>query len=171
MIIDREILKPIPNSAEQTCFGCGAGNPHGLQMKFSTDGERLYSFMQVPPAMTSWDRTVHGGVLSTMLDEIMGWSVIYLLKKIGMTQSMTVEFIKAVDVDEPLTIVGAMKENQSERSALMTGSIFNAEDTLCAKATGQFTTMQPKAALRLGLVGDDYMKTLRPILAFNYFGD
>jgi acyl-coenzyme A thioesterase PaaI-like protein len=168
MIIDPGILKTIPNSENQTCFGCGAQNPHGLKMTFSTDGERVYSFLQVPSTLTGWDKTVHGGVLSTILDEIMGWSVIYLLKKIGMTKTITVEFKKAVSVGEPLTIVGGIKEKQSERSALMAGVIFNADDALCAEATGQFTTMQPKAALRLGLVGDDYMKTFGPILDFTY---
>ena len=138
MIIDPEVLKPIPNSEDQTCFGCGTQNPHGLKMKFSTDGERVYSFMQVPPTLTGWDKTVHGGVLSTILDEIMGWSVIYLLKKIGMTKSITVEFKKAVNADEHLTIVGGIQEKQSERSALMTGTIFNADDTACVEATGQF---------------------------------
>jgi acyl-coenzyme A thioesterase PaaI-like protein len=168
MIIDPEVLKTIPNSEDQTCFGCGTQNPHGLKMKFSTDGERVYSFMQVPSTLTGWDKTVHGGILSTILDEIMGWSVIYLLKKIGMTKIITVEFKKAVSAGELLTIVGCIKEKQSERSALMAGVIFNADEALCVEATGQFTTMQPKAALRLGLVGDDYMKTFGPILNFKY---
>ncbi len=167
LIINPEILKPIPNSEDQTCFGCGARNPHGLKMKFSTDGQRLYSFMCVPRTMTGWGQNVHGGVLSTILDEVMGWSVIYLLKKIGMTKSITVEFKKTVNAGEKLTIVGGIKEKQSERSALMEGSIFNADDISCVEATGQFTTMQPKAALRLGLVGEDYMKTFGPILNFS----
>jgi acyl-coenzyme A thioesterase PaaI-like protein len=168
MIIDPEVLKTIPNSEDQTCFGCGTQNPHGLKMKFSTDGERVYSFMQVPSTLTGWDKTVHGGILSTILDEIMGWSVIYLLKKIGVTKTITVEFKKAVSAAEQLTIVGSIKEKHSERSALMSGVIFNADEAICAEATANFTTMQPKAALRLGLVGDDYMKTFGPILNFYY---
>jgi acyl-coenzyme A thioesterase PaaI-like protein len=137
-------------------------------MNFSTDGERVYSFMQVPSTMTGWDQTVHGGILSTMLDEVMGWSVIYLLKKIGMIKSITVQFNKAVQAGERLTIVGGIQEKRSERSALMQGAIFNADDTLCLEATGQFTTMRPEAALRLGLVGKDYMKTFGAILTFSY---
>jgi hypothetical protein len=73
MIVDPKVLQAIPNSENQTCFGCGANNPHGLKMKFSTDGERVYSFMRAPDFMTGWDQTVHGGILSTMLDEVMGW--------------------------------------------------------------------------------------------------
>ena len=170
MIIDPAILKTIPNSENQSCFGCGSNNPHGLKMDFSTDGERVYSFMSVSQTMTGWDQAVHGGILSTMLDEIMGWSVIYLLKKIGMTKSITVHFKKAVYAAERLTIVGGIQSQQSERESLMQGAIFNENDTLCVEATGQFTTMRPKAALRLGLVGSDYMETFGPILEFNYKG-
>ena len=170
MIIDPMVLQAIPNSENQTCFGCGANNSHGLKMKFSTDGERLYSFMRTPDSMIGWDQAVHGGILSTILDEIMGWSVIYLLKKIGMTKSITVKFNKAVYAGERLTVVGGIQEIQSDRESLMQGTIFNEKDTLCVEATGQFTTMRPKAALRLGLVGSDYMETFGPILGFNYEG-
>jgi acyl-coenzyme A thioesterase PaaI-like protein len=166
MIIDPKTLKPVPNSAEHGCFGCGARNPQGLKMTFSTDGNRMYSFIQVPPTMTGWDTTVHGGVLSTILDEIMGWAVICLLKKIGVTKSMTTEFIKAVKAGESLTVVGAVQEIRSERSALMSAAIYNPQDTLCVKASALFTTMHPKAAVRLGLVGNDYVKMLEPALNF-----
>jgi acyl-coenzyme A thioesterase PaaI-like protein len=167
MIIDSKVLQAIPNSENQTCFGCGANNSHGLKMKFSTDGERVYSFMRAPDFMTGWDQTVHGGILSTMLDEVMGWGVVYLLKKIGMTKSITVKFNKAVYASERLTVVGGIQEQRSDRESLMQGAIFNEKDTLCVEATGQFTTMRPKAALRLGLVGSDYMETFGPILEFN----
>jgi hypothetical protein len=85
-----------------------------------------------------------------------------------MTTSITVDFKKAVNAGEKLTIVGGIKEKQSDRSALMAGVIFNTGDSACAEATGQFTTMRPKAARRLGLVGDDYMKTFGPIFNFDY---
>ena len=87
MIIDLSQLRAIVNVEGQTCFGCGANNPIGLHMQFFTDEQRVYSQVTVPPAMAGWDRTVHGGVLSTLLDEIMGWSVIYLLGKIGVTKN------------------------------------------------------------------------------------
>ena len=170
MIIDSEVLKSIPNSENQTCFACGLNNPSGLKMKFSTDGKRLYSLIRAPSTMTGWDQTVHGGILTTMLDEVMGWVVICLLKRIGMTKSITVDFIKAVYAGELLTVVGGIQEQQSERDSLMQGAIYNEKDTLCVEATGQFTTLRPKAALRLGLVGSDYMEILGPILGFNYDG-
>jgi len=170
MIVDPKVLQSIPNSENQTCFACGPNNANGMKMEFSTDGKRVYSFTHAPSTMTGWDQTVHGGILTTMLDEVMGWGVIYLLKKIGMTKSITVEFNKAVYADELLTVVGGIQEQQSERETVMHGAIYDEKDTLCVEATGQFTTLRPKAALRLGLVGSDYMETFGPILGFSYDG-
>ena len=170
MIIDPKVLQAIPNSDNQNCFGCGANNPHGLKMKFSTDGERVYSFMRAASAMTGWDRTVHGGILSTMVDEVMGWGVVYLLKKIGMTKTITVAFHKAVYAGARLTVVGGIQEQLSDPESIMQGLIYDEKENLCVEATGQFTTMRPKAALRLGLVGSDYMETFGPILGFTYDG-
>ena len=87
-----------------------------------------------------------------------------------MTKSITVEFRKAVYASERLTVVGGIQEQQSERETVMHGAIFNEKDTLCVEARGQFTTLRPKAALRLGLIGSDYMETFGPILGFNYNG-
>ena len=105
-----------------------------------------------------------------MLDEILGWGVVYLLRKIGMTKSINVEFNKAVYAGERLTVVGGILVQRSDRESVMQGAIYNEKDTLCVGATGQFTTMRPKAALRLGLVGSDYMETFGPILGFSYDG-
>ena len=170
MIVDPKVLQTIPNSENHNCFGCGSNNPNGLKMKFHTDGERVYSFIRASSNMTGWDRTVHGGILTTILDEILGWGVVYLLKKIGMTKSIKVEFNKAVYAGERLTVVGGILVQRSDRESVMQGAIYNEKDTLCVGATGQFTTMRPKAALRLGLVGSDYMETFGPILGFSYDG-
>ena len=48
MKIDRNSLKKIPNSEDQTCFGCGSKNHDGLQMEFYTDDQLLYSFLKIP---------------------------------------------------------------------------------------------------------------------------
>lgn len=170
MIVDPKVLQSIPNSENQTCFACGPNHSSGLKMKFSTDGNRVYSLIRAPSTMTGWDQTVHGGILTTMLDEVMGWGVIYLLKKIGMTKSITVDFNKAVYAGERLTVIGGIQEKRSDRECVMHGAIFNEKDTLCVEARGQFTTLRPKAALRLGLVGSDYMETFGPILEFSYDG-
>lgn len=167
MFINQENLKKISNVDGQTCFGCGAINPVGLHMEFLTDGQRVYSFITAPLAMAGWDRTVHGGIISTILDEIMGWSVIYLLQKIGVTKSMTVDFLKPLRAEEKLTVVGSIQEIQSERLVLVTGEIYSAEDILCARAHGTFATMSALTAVRLGVMSCEYMERFLPVLNQN----
>jgi uncharacterized protein (TIGR00369 family) len=164
MLINHELLKKITNVEGQACFGCGKNNAHGLQMQFLTDDQRVYSFVTVPSTMTGWDKAVHGGIVSTILDEIMGWSVIYLQKKIGVTKTITIDFIKSINSDERLTVVGAIQEVQSDRKIVATGEIYSREDVLCAKATGTFAAMPAKTAVRLGIMSPDYMERFRPIL-------
>ena len=167
MIINPAALRTIDNMEGQTCFGCGASNPVGLHMQFLTDGERVYSFVTVPPAMAGWDQTVHGGVISTILDEIMGWSVIYLLGKIGVTKSMTVEFIKPLQVGTRLTVVGSIQETPSERQIVVQGEIYSEEERLCAKAAGTFVALSAQAALRLGVMSSEYNERFASILKQN----
>jgi acyl-coenzyme A thioesterase PaaI-like protein len=163
MTVDPGTLEAVPTGDDQTCFACGAKNAHGLRMKFYTDHQQLYSFLCLPDTMTGWDRTIHGGVLSTILDEIMGWAVIHLFKKLGVTQSITVDFKRPVKAGEDISVRGGILEVLSERSARMTGTITNANEEICTQAVGQFTLIRPKAAVRLGIVGADYMKTFGPV--------
>lgn len=167
MIINHASLKKIANVDGQTCFGCGVTNPIGLHMEFSTDGLRVYSFLTVPVTMAGWDRTVHGGVTATILDEIMGWSVIYLLQKIGVTKSMTVDFLKPLRVGGNLTVVGSVQARHSERLVSVTGEIYSAEDILCARAHGTFATMSAQTAVRLGVMSAEYMEGFLPVLTQN----
>lgn len=164
MIINREALRNIANLEGQTCFGCGEANPVGLHMHFQTDEERVYSFVTIPAVMAGWDRTVHGGVISTVLDEIMGWSVIYLAKKIGVTKSMTVDFLKPIHVEQPLTVIGAIEAVPSERQIMVSGAIYADGEVLCAKAIGDFAAMPAKTAVRLGVMSAEYMERFLPVL-------
>jgi acyl-coenzyme A thioesterase PaaI-like protein len=118
--------------------------------------------------MAGWDRTVHGGIVSTVLDEIMGWGVIYLCKKLGVTKKITVEFIKPIFADDEITVVGNLEKIESGRSVIMSSQIYNSDSVLCATSSAEFKALDPKIALRLGLVSDKYMRMFEPILNFNY---
>ncbi len=168
MKLDRSRLKKIPNCEDQTCFGCGSKNLDGLQMEFYTDGTLLYSFLEIPTKMAGWDKAVHGGILSTVLDEIMGWGVVSLCKQIGVTKTITVDFEKPVFVDEQLTAIAKLEQKKDARSVMMSAEIYNAESVLCARASAEFKAMAPKTAIRLGMVTPEYMNMFDPILSFTF---
>lgn len=166
MTVAKNTLSEIPNWEEMACFGCGEKNTHGLKMKFHTDGKRLYSFVHVPLSMTGWGSKVHGGIISTILDEIMGWTVIHLYKKLGVTKTMTVDFLKPISAGEELTVIGSVHKKPGQRSAVITGELYNASEILCARSIGEFSIIDAKLAVRLGLVEKEYMASFGKVLGF-----
>ena len=155
--------KHLPNRETHYCFGCSPANPSGLQMKFYTNDSSVFSRLTVPEHLCGWDRLVHGGVISTILDEIMSWSGIYLLKQITMTKSMTVDFIKPVYINSDLKAEGKVLEKIGRHEALLEGSLYNAEGTLCARSKATFAIFSPAVAKRLGIARDEHLQWFEEI--------
>ena len=153
-----EIYRELHNTDINHCFGCGPSNNFGLQMKFHTDGEAAYSWLSLPEHMGGWQKIAHGGIVCTILDEIMSWAALYLLKKITLTNSMTVDFIKAVPVNEKLRAEGRVLEYNGKHTALLEGFLYNQQDELCAKSKADFNVLSPKMAKRIGIVNDEHLK-------------
>ena len=86
-------FKYLPTGIWDTkCFACGKNNPEGLHMEFYTDEKSVFSKLVIPETKRGWDQVVHGGILSTILDEIMAWTAIYFTGSFMLTKNMTVNF-------------------------------------------------------------------------------
>ena len=144
------------------CFACGPANPAGLKMRFFANQDSVVSWLTVPDHLRGWNMLVHGGVTSTILDEIMSWAAIHLLKTIILTKSMRVEFKKPVFIGQPLRAVGRVVEIKNEREAIMEGLLYGPEDDLCAEARGNFALLKPKVARKLGIVDEQALRDLLP---------
>jgi uncharacterized protein (TIGR00369 family) len=148
----------LPNRGDHNCFGCSPVNTSGLQMTFFTNEKAVYSKVTVPKHLCGWNNLVHGGVLSTILDEIMSWSAIYLLKRVAMTKSMSVDFLKPVYVGNLLKAEGTVLDKKGKHEALMEGRIYNEDDVCCASATAKFAVFSPAVAKRLSITDDKSLK-------------
>ncbi|MEE8553375.1 MAG: PaaI family thioesterase [Desulfobacterales bacterium] len=157
-------LKKIPISDDSNCFACGSINSCGLQMKFYSDDQSVKSWIKVPNHLCGWDNLIHGGVISTILDETMSWSAIYLLKKIILTKSMTVDFTKPIYVGTELKVEGRVSKRISEREALMEGFIYNDAGMLCAKSRGTYVLFEAKVAKKLNIMSAEALRGFEPIL-------
>ena len=161
----KEDLKEIPNSGSHNCFACSPANRFGLQMKLFTDNRSVLSWLSVPEHMGGWNRIVHGGIVCTILDEIMGWAGLYFLKQITLTRTMTVEFINSVRVGENLKAEARVLDFDGKRTARTDAQVLNANGDLCATSSGTFTVVSPQVAKRLGLMTDNDIKTFfEPLL-------
>jgi len=158
-----EKFKKLPVRRNHQCFGCSPMNTAGLKMTFATDGVSVISSLKVPEHLCGWNHLVHGGVIATILDEIMSWTAIHLLKKIILTKSVSIEFIKPVFIGNMLTAKGRVIEVKSKREALMEGVIINDRNELCARSQGTFVLFSVEVAKRLKIMDAEALKTFMGI--------
>lgn len=146
--------KPLA-SIDKECFGCGPENSHGLKMCFESNGKQIRSKLEVKKTFRGWSNLIHGGILSTMLDETMSWTVINFTGKFMLTRSMTVTFKKPVRVGAVLTVTGSIKEQSSERKAVVVAEIHDEAGDLCAASEGDFALFSKKHFLRMGIMPEE----------------
>ncbi len=150
-MIEREGYVYLPNSEANKCFGCGPANPCGLKMEFYTDRKSIVSWLAVPEHLSGWDNIAHGGIVSTILDEIMGRAVIVLLKSLPITKSMKIDFLKPVFVGMDLKAVGRVIEKR-EREALLEGIIFDRDGQACARTEATFGLFSIESMKKRGIM-------------------
>ncbi len=87
------------------CFACGTLNAHGLHLELHVDGERCWTDLSIPARFQGWDEIAHGGIVATILDEVMAWSLVDH-DNWGLTARMSVDFKQPVRLDRPIRAVG-----------------------------------------------------------------
>jgi acyl-coenzyme A thioesterase PaaI-like protein len=153
MKIDAD-FKPLPTSADHNCFACSPTNAAGLQMTFFASDDAVYSRTAIPEHLCGWNGVAHGGVVSTILDETMSWAAMVLLKRLGFTQKMTVEFFKTVAVGALMEAESRVLEVRDNREAVVEGVLTDGNGNVCATAQGTFRIFTPAVAKRLKIVDD-----------------
>jgi len=144
---DWRLLEPM----DTDCFGCGSDNPHGLAMRFYSKGDLLRSDLEVPPHLCGWSSLVHGGILSTILDEVMSWTAIHLLSSYILTRDMSIRYRRPVYVRRPLTAYGWIKEAGRGRKATVAGELRDEQDRVCTSGEGTYALFTAEQFERLGL--------------------
>lgn len=139
-------------NVDKKCFGCGPENPYGLQMKFESNGSRLRSRLTLDKRFRGWSNLIHGGILSTILDETMGWTVICLTGKFMLTKGMQVNYMKPVRVGMTVTATGYIRRRISDRKVEVAAEIVNADGQLCASSCGEFALFSRDHFLRMGIM-------------------
>ena len=84
------------------CFGCGRQNPIGLKMTFFEDANGVWSPWTPAREHQGYEGIVHGGLITTVLDEVMGWAI-YVRKLWAVTGTINVRFRKPVRIGDVLT--------------------------------------------------------------------
>jgi len=152
--MDKDGFREIPNIEQNMCFGCGPINEHGIRMKFYGNDKTVYSNVVVPDHMIGWKNLVHGGIISTLLDECMGRCAMFLLRKFAFTKTMTVNFHKSLMAGDMLKVESEIKEHVNDRDVCLSGRIFNSKGELCITSTGIMSMVSIEFVKKLNIMDD-----------------
>ena len=133
---------------EHWCFACGRLNPTGLQLDFDVSKDRATAKYTGAQRHQGYDGTLHGGVVTALLDETMGWAIFHQ-GVWGVTAKLTVTFKKPVPVGEELVVTGEVVKDRG-RGIETKGTVSRASDReVLAEATALFLRMpdEQRAAL------------------------
>jgi uncharacterized protein (TIGR00369 family) len=118
------------------CFACGELNEHGLHLELHTSPEGSWTELTLRPEFQGWDSVAHGGIVSTILDEVMAWAVIGR-GTWGVTARMAVAFRRPIRTGQSIRGEGWVVE-EGRRAVKAAGHVLDAA-TREVLATGEST--------------------------------
>jgi acyl-coenzyme A thioesterase PaaI-like protein len=124
-----------PFADDRYCLCCGERNPNGFKMKFHYEGEKLFSETMIPKEFQGFADVVHGGVLGTLLDELM--VNLYWLKG---EKAVTAEYQVRLKAPCPVNrkVFLSAWHLETKRNILLTAAEAKLEDgTVVAEATAK----------------------------------
>lgn len=100
-------MKDTKEERDRWCFACGADNPIGLKLRFEElPEEGVYRSRFTPgPQHQGYEGVLHGGLVSTLLDEIMA-RYLYAQGKQAVTAKLEVRFRAPTPIGQELTVEG-----------------------------------------------------------------
>lgn len=135
-------VTPLPNTKK--CFACGLENPAGLKLHMELDGNQVRARF-VPQAIhAGFAHAVHGGIITTALDEIMAWAIIATTKRPAYSAEFTVRFNRPVKVGDECTVIGEVTLNRRNRLFETRGELRDSSGQICASATGKYLALGPE---------------------------
>lgn len=147
------------------CFACGTNNQYGLHMKFYYDGcKYITSSLKLEEKFRGWDQLIHGGIISTILDELMAWAVICITKNIMLTKSITTNYYNKIITRTEIHAFAWIEEIKS-REVTLKSELYDDKNKLCAQATGVYAMFPIKLAKKLHLMSGESIVEFEKFLA------
>ncbi len=124
------------------CFGCGADNTVGLQIKSWMEGDHCMAIYRPRPHQTAFPGAVNGGVIATLLDCHAVWTAVghyeqkHGEKTMFVTRKLTVEYLAPTPIDGELTLDGVVTREGNRSVTVMVSLLAEGRETARAELVG-----------------------------------
>ena len=121
------------------CFACGRANSTGLHLDYDVSRSSARTRFVPRREHTGYDGLVHGGIVTALLDETMGWAIFHQ-GVWGVTARITVTFRRPISVGDELAVSGSVTK-ETRRAIETHGEVRDAAGDLLAEADATFLVM------------------------------
>ncbi len=155
-------MKPLPHT--YSCFVCGESNPFGLKLRFETDGRMVQTRFVPGVEHIGFKGVVHGGIMATVLDEIMVWACAVPTRKFAYCAELTVRYLQPVAPGAEIVVTGELVANRKNRIYEAKAAACTVANVTLAEATGKYLPIKATnlAELARDFVGDPAWLLTRP---------
>jgi uncharacterized protein (TIGR00369 family) len=147
-------MKELPHT--RSCFVCGESNPTGLNLRSETDG-RIVRIHFVPSAdHVGFARIVHGGLIATLLDEVMVWACAVGTKRFAFCAELNVRYLRPLRLGERTIVTAELMANRRGRLFETKGEVGNESGVIFANAVGKYVPIKDTdvTSLTSDFIGD-----------------
>ena len=147
-------MKELPHT--HSCFVCGESNPSGLKLRFETDGQGVHTHFRPQGEHIGFKGTVHGGLIATLLDEIMVWACAVRTRRFAFCAELNVRYRRPARPNEEVTAVGHLVANHRDRLFEARAELMDASGAVLASATGKYVPVKQSEVKEMAteFVGD-----------------
>lgn len=129
-------MKVLPHT--RSCFVCGESNPIGLDMRFHTDGQTVQARFTPRAEHVGFQGVVHGGIIATLLDEMMVWACAVRTKRFAFCAELNVRFVQPSRPGEETIASAELVENRKDKIFEAKAELRNPAGDVIASATGKY---------------------------------
>ncbi|MDB6122612.1 MAG: thioesterase superfamily protein [Pedosphaera sp.] len=133
-------MRSLPHT--HSCFVCGESNPLGLKIRFETDGKIVQTRFVPRPEHIGFQQTIHGGIISTLLDEIMVWACAVQTGRFAYCAELNVRFQSPARPNEEVVATAELVTNRRNKIFEAKGELRNSANLLLATATGKYLPLK-----------------------------
>jgi len=135
----QEKTTPVNMVNDHHCFGCGQLNQHGLRLRFfaNPEGNGVWTSFLPTSDFEGYGGIIHGGIVCTILDEVMAWSL-YREQTWAVTGQLATRFRQPLVVGEPVRAIGQIVRDRGRVIEMQAEIRREADDVLLADGTATF---------------------------------
>jgi excisionase family DNA binding protein/uncharacterized protein (TIGR00369 family) len=129
------------------CFGCGRLNPAGLQLSFVAESGEVRAAFTPGRLREGWSGATHGGILATLLDEVLAWTLFHHAIW-AVTTRLAIAYRRPAPIGAPLVATGRIVQDRG-RLVEVAGEARDASGAVVAEATATFVRVSAEQRARL----------------------